>query len=149
VSVRVKQHQAGFTLVELIMVIVIMGALSAVAINKFNRNTFDVAAAAGELVQAVRYAQDKSMSHSGDTNYQIDITSTGYAVTQGGALIAHPVTGTAGYTKTWTDISLSTTATIIFNAYGNPGLGAPLAITLSKGSDNVTVVVEDVTGFAR
>jgi prepilin-type N-terminal cleavage/methylation domain-containing protein len=147
--VRLYQRQAGFTLVELIMVIVIMGALSAVAINKFNRNTFDVAAAAGELVQAIRYAQDKSMSHSGATNYQIDINGTGYTVTQGGADITHPVDGSLGYSRSWADITLDTTATIIFDAYGNPGMGAPMTITLSKGTDSDSVTVEDVTGFTR
>ncbi len=90
------------------------------------------------------------MSHSGAINYQIDIDGTGYTVTQGGTAITHPLTGAASYTKTWSDITLDTTTTIIFDAWGNPlGLGAPLTITLSKGSDNDSVTVEDVTGFAR
>ena len=144
-----NKQQSGFTLVELIMVIVIMGTLSAVVMSKFNRNAFDVVAASGELVQAIRYAQNKSMSHSGATNYQIAITATGYTVTQGGVAINHPVDGTLGYSRTWTDIALDTTATISFNAYGDPGLVAPLSITLSKGADSDVVTVENVTGFVR
>ncbi|MBL1276585.1 MAG: type II secretion system protein [Ectothiorhodospiraceae bacterium] len=144
-----NKHQSGFTLIELVMVIVIMGVLSVFAVSKFNRNAFDVVAASGELVQAIRYAQDKSMSHSGAVNYQIDITGTGYTVTQGGVDIVHPIDGTLGYTKTWTDITLDTSATIIFNAYGDPGLGSPVTITLSKGSNSDSVTVEDVTGFTR
>ena len=131
------------------MVIVIMGALSAIAITKFNRNAFDVVAASGELVQAIRYAQEKSMSHSGATNFQIAITGSGYTVTQGGAPLPHPVDGSATYTKIWSDVALDTTVTIVFDAYGNPGIGAPLTITLSKGSDSDTVTVENVTGFVR
>jgi prepilin-type N-terminal cleavage/methylation domain-containing protein len=149
VTVSIDKQQRGFTLIELVMVIVIVGALSAVAVSKFNRNAFDVAAASGELVQAIRYAQEKSMSHSGATNFQIAITGTGYTVTQGGASIPHPVDGSASYTKTWSDIALDTTATIVFDAYGNPGIGAPLTITVSKGSDSDTVTVENVTGFVR
>ena len=108
-----KHRQSGFTLIELIMVIVIMGALSAVAISKFNRNAFDVVAASGELVQAIRYAQEKSMSNSGATNYQIAITGTGYTVTQGGAWITNPVAGTVGYAKTGSKLAVATTAQIV------------------------------------
>jgi len=148
--VKPAKQQTGFTLIELIMVIVIMAALSVLAFSKFNRNSFDVAAAAGELVQAIRYTQEKSMSHSGASNYQIAISGTGYSVTRGGTAITHPLTGVTGYTRTWPDITLDTTATIIFDAWGNPsGLGAPLTITLSKGSDSDSVTVENITGFAR
>ncbi|MCF6338397.1 MAG: type II secretion system GspH family protein [Gammaproteobacteria bacterium] len=147
---NLNKQQSGFTLIELIMVIVIMGALSALAISKFNRNTFDVVAASGELVQAIRYAQNKSMSHSGASNYQIAINGTGYTVTQAGTAITHPLTGATSYTKTWSDITLDTTTTIIFDAYGNPlSLSTPLTITLNKGSDSDSVTVENITGFTR
>lgn len=148
-SVAQKKQQSGFTLIEMVMVIVIMGSLSAVAFSKFNRDTFDVVVASGELVQAIRYAQDKSMNHSGASNYQVAISGTGYTVTQAGAAIPHPVTGAASYSKTWSDITLDTTATIVFDAYGNPGLVSAMTITLTKNTDTDSVTIENVTGFTR
>lgn len=145
----VRRDQCGFTLIELVMVIVIMGALSAVAFARFNRSDFQVQAAAKELVAAIRYTQDKSMSHTGATNYRIAIVPSGYSVTQGGAAIIHPIDGSLGYSRSWSDISLDTTATLSFDGYGNPGLAAPLTITLSQGAASTTITVEDVTGFAR
>jgi prepilin-type N-terminal cleavage/methylation domain-containing protein len=145
-----RRTQQGFTIIELVMVIVIMGALSAVAFSKFSRDAFDVASASGELVQAIRYAQDKSMNHSGANNYRIAINASGYTVTQSGVAIPHPVTGAANYTRVWSDISLAPAAMISFDGYGNPvGLGAPLTITVSKGGESDSVTVENVTGFVR
>jgi len=144
-----RAGQRGFTLMELIMVIIIMGALSAVAYSRLNTDHFDVVAAAGELVQAIRFAQDKSMSHSGGSNYQVSISGTGYQVTRAGSPVVNPVTGSSPYTESWSGIAIDTSTTIVFDAYGDPGLGAPLTITLSKGADSATVTVEDVTGFAR
>jgi prepilin-type N-terminal cleavage/methylation domain-containing protein len=145
----VNRPQRGFTLVELVAVLLIIGALSVVAVAKFNPATFEARAAADELLAAIRYAQEKSMSNTGATDYQIAVTSSGYAVTQGGAAIPHPVTGAAGYSRTWSDVSLSPATTIVFDGYGAPNLAAPVTITLSHGSESASVTVENVTGFAR
>ena len=131
------------------MVIVIMGALAVVAIPKFSQSPYDVEAAAGELIQAIRYAQGKSMTDVGSSKYQIAITASGYTVTQNGTSITHPITQAGTYSKTWTDISISSAATIVFDGYGEPTSGAPASFTLSKGSNSKMITVEAVTGFVR
>lgn len=148
--------QRGFTLVELVMVIVIVGVLSAVAIVRFNPNSFKSAAVVGELAAAIRFAQEKSMSNTGATGYRVTISSSGYAVTQGGTSITHPVTGQAGYTNSWSDATISPTGTIDFNGYGEPTLGAPLTfggnqvvISATVGSDAQSLTLERITGLVR
>ena len=148
--------QRGFTLVELVMVMVIVGALSAVAIVRFNPNSFKSTAVVGELAAAIRFAQEKSMSNTGATGYRITLSSNGYAVTQGGTAITHPISGQAGYSNSWSDATISPTGTIDFNGYGEPTLGAPLVfggnqavITATVGSDSQSLSLERITGLVR
>lgn len=147
--------QRGFTLVELVTVLVIVGALAVTAITHFNPGTFEARAAADELVAAMRYAQEKSMTNTGAPPFQIQVTGTGYSVTQNGSAIPHPVTGAGTYTSSWTKIGVSPTATISFDGYGEPTLlagawgGNQLAFTVSVGSESDGVTLERVTGFAR
>lgn len=140
---------------ELVTVMIIVGVLSVTVITHFNPATFESRAAADELVTAMRYAQEKSMSNTGAAPYQIQVTGSGYSVTQNGAAIPHPVTGAGTYTRSWTKVSVSPTATIGFDGYGEPTLlagawgGNQLAFTLSVGSESDGVTLERVTGFAR
>jgi len=150
-----KSHK-GFTLIEMVMVIIILGTLSAVVLPKLSLNTFEVEAVSGELIAAIRYAQEKSMSNTGAPDYQIAITVGGYLVTQNGVNIIHPVNGVAPYQSNWTNVTLAPPGVIAFDGYGVPTLSGALifggnqavvTVTMNGGSDTVTL--ERVTGYTR
>jgi MSHA pilin protein MshC len=155
------RRQAGFTLVELVLVIVILGVIAVYAAPRFDRDAFDAAAAADELTEAIRYTQEMAMSHSGQDddgdgnldNYRITISTSGYTVTlvdsNSSANVRNPETKAASYTESWSGISLSPATTINFDSRGRPDLSADATITLTSGGDSATVVVEQTTGFAR
>lgn len=135
------------------MVLIIVGVLAVVAISKFNPASFDSAAAAGELVSAIRYAQERSMSNTGATNYNVVITTSGYTVKQGASNITHPVTGGSSYSNdsggAWSNASISPAVTISFDGDGVPNLAANQTITVTVGSESTAITVEKETGFAR
>ncbi|MBC7600124.1 MAG: prepilin-type N-terminal cleavage/methylation domain-containing protein [Polaromonas sp.] len=69
-----KKVQAGFTMIELVMVIVVLGVLSAVAIPKYVDFKTDAAQAAAkgvagalESASAIQYAKDKLLANYKDS----------------------------------------------------------------------------------
>lgn len=86
-----KQVQRGFTLIELVMVIVILGVLAAVAIPKFVDLKADAQVAALQGVvgginsaSAVNYAAKSANSAKGTTTTGLTCTEAATAIMQGG-----------------------------------------------------------------
>jgi len=86
-----KQVQRGFTLIELVMVIVILGVLAAVAIPKFVDLKADAQVAALQGVvgginsaSAVNYAAKSANSAKGTTTIGLTCTTAATAIMQGG-----------------------------------------------------------------
>jgi len=73
-------EQRGFTIVELIMVIVILGILAAVAIPRFfDRKVFDERFYFEEVLSSVRYAQKLAVASGCSIRVMVD--SNGYRLT--------------------------------------------------------------------
>lgn len=147
-----KINSSGFTLVELVMVIVLLGIISAVALPRFfERSGFDEHALHTDTLNAVRYAQKLAVASGCST--QIVINANSYAVLRedacgggsfAGALPAlHPTTGEAGFTGAQTGVLLiAANSTTTFNALGT----ADADNTISVGSRQISIVAD--TGFS-
>ncbi|NOY72775.1 MAG: type II secretion system protein [Gammaproteobacteria bacterium] len=157
------QRTMGFTMIELILVMVLLGILSVSAISRFSLASFESATAAGELVEAIRYAQTMSMTHTGQDidgdnstdYYQIVISASGYTVSQRrssdgvASQIVNPLSNASSYTRNWSNVILAPTITILFDGSGAPNLGATQTISVTVGSDTRTITIEEITGFIR
>jgi len=157
--------QHGFSLVELVMVLILLGILAALATPRLsNIGGYTLHGAGLDLLEAIRYAQQQSMTHSGASPFQIQITTSGFTVSQSGAPISNPLTGTVGYTQDtalWNGVSVSpVTGTISFNAHGLPSCSggfaacsqaadSNLTLSLQKGSDTLSITLERFTGYAH
>ena len=73
-----QHYNSGFTLVELIMTIVLLGILSVVAISSFNRGDFEEQGFFDELIQVVRYAQKYAVTSNCEV--QVALTANSYAL---------------------------------------------------------------------
>lgn len=73
-----KQKPKGFTLVELVMVLVLVGILSSFAASLFaTRDNYDQRIVADFVVSAVRQAQQTALARSTDNVAQLQLSNSG------------------------------------------------------------------------
>lgn len=141
----------GFTLVELVAVLLIAALLAVTAISRYPGKGMDVGAQAEQLASDIRYVQTLSMSRG--ERYCLHLDASSYQIRRSNCSITvtHPVAGT-------TDVSLQSTGITAANLTGNniefDGKGRPTTlaspavatITLSAGGASKTVAVAPETG---
>lgn len=141
----------GYTLVELVTVILIAAILAALAIPLFNPAQIDASWFREEAKAAIRYAQRQAVAqrrcvfvtvspaqlalHYGDANCAI----TGTPLTNITTGAAYTVGAPAGVTAS------ATTSPFSFNALGQPGPIAGVTVTVGGGS----IVVAGETGYVQ
>ncbi|MGB5452088.1 MAG: prepilin-type N-terminal cleavage/methylation domain-containing protein [Sedimenticolaceae bacterium] len=150
--------QAGYTVVELVVVLVVLGIIAANAMPRFfQASSFEEMGYADELLGAIRYAHKLALSSRCDTRVTVD--PTGYAVYQrangcrSGAFSRSVVRPGAG---NWQGSApggvVVGTLDLYFDAQGRPHDVASGSLhgspqTVSVGGRVVTV--EHTTGYVR
>lgn len=151
-----NDKQTGFTLVELIMVIVMLAILSATALPKFfEKNSFAEHAFFADTLNAVRYAQKLAVATG--CSVKFSISSDSYRLNRQGDLssiscsggstyslaVPHPSSGTSDYSGSESGITLtSSPASFIFSPLGTVSADAIVTVNGSK-----TINVISATGF--
>lgn len=146
----------GFTLIELITVLLIIGILSAVIVSRSGTLNTDLAARSSELRSQLRYLQLMAMKNS--TTY-LALKSDGgsyWAYNSANSSKRIPLPGESSSTVSLADKGITSlnAFTISFDAYGIPYTGEPqvklannATITLTIGGQNATLIVVPETGF--
>ena len=134
----------GFTLIELVVILLVLGILTAVAVPVFfDLNTYKERAAYDEVASALRYAQKLAVASGCEV--QVELTTVGYALKQRAGdchtgtfttISGHPVTS-----KSFSGVSISPEPSIIFGAMGR----SDTSTTINVGANAISIIAE--TGY--
>jgi MSHA pilin protein MshC len=149
--------QKGFTLIEMVMTLVILGILSASFTPKFFQlSAFQQRVFFDDTLSAIRYAQKLAVATG--CNVQVSIASNTFSLKRPGAVdrsqctststanftqdVAHPGSGETHYSGSQSGVTL-TPATFYFTALGAVSSGLDITVGSTK---KITIIQE--TGFA-
>lgn len=162
----VEKHQEGFTVIEIIAVVLIMAIVGVIAVSRMTSTKIYNVAAEVEILKAnLRYAQFRALSdadktlNSNATTWGISVAANSYTLqkTEAGATTNPGLFGeSSSMHNLATGISITTSQgipiTITYDAWGIPSVaGTPitvdLTITVTDGASPKTVTVRKSTGF--
>lgn len=143
----------GFSLIELVAVVVILAAISALAAPRFVHHDATVPAQADQLGRVLRHAQALAMSQGRPLTVDVQ-SAASYAITDGATPTPSTIRDPSGQLQAFSlqnGVTLSG-ADLEFDSLGRPISGGNLVTTsqhwtLSGGSNTATVSVQAVTGF--
>ena len=139
----------GYTVMELVFVILLLGILSFYVFGRVGSD-FKALGDAQELLQAIRYTQERAMQHTGDgVSYQVSIGSTGYQLLPAAA---------SRYADTLDGVLqgalVSPTGVIAFDGRGVPACSAGLNcasatqnLNVSASGETLVLTLQPYTGY--
>ena len=145
---------SGFTLIELVMVLVLIGALSIFIAPRLDTAGFDTQSFQQELKTAIRYAQKTSIAS--ECEVEVALTATTYTLYYPNSTCnppdgfgSNPVTDqvkSGAYTGTApSGVTISGFGNFYFTANGSPDSSG--TITINPGGKTITV--NALTGFVQ
>jgi prepilin-type N-terminal cleavage/methylation domain-containing protein len=128
-------NPSGFTLIEIIMVIIIIGILAATVLPKIDFGTISSTVSADGAVYMIasdiRYAQEYAMANRVSKEIRFTSGSNSYSF--------FPTSGLDPTGRLPSGVTIGTTVTFTFNSLGEPTTSAGWTVTVSGGTKIVTV----------
>jgi MSHA pilin protein MshC len=133
-----QEPPAGFTMIELVIVMVLVGILAAYALPRLNTASLQVMPVAEQIAAEIRYTQNLAMSRSEAHTFEV----SGNTITiNGGAVALSNGQGSV----TFSGVSVSPASVTFSPRFGQPSGGA--SINVDGGGSSVSVQVAGETGY--
>ena len=152
-------QQNGFTLIELVMVILLIGILSVMVVPNWTASTLGIEFESRHILDDIRYAQSMSLA-TGQRYRFVKVSSTTYGIyNEAGAAVTMP-NGATTITLT-NGVSISSmsnlpSSLVAFDSLGAPyttssipgtALASTAVISLTNGTQSATVSITPSTGY--
>jgi len=132
-------NNKGFTLIEIVSTLVIIGVLAAVATTRFIDTSSISARGAAEMIQAdIRYAQETAMTEHISKSVIFSTGSSAYTFS--------PASGMDPSGELPSGVTIGNNFTVTFNSLGEPTAGGGSSVSISANSQDKTISVTNYTG---
>jgi len=162
---RERRQGGGFTFVEVLAVLVVMGILAAIAFSRYSSGNASAVAEAEIFKSCLRYAQVRAMGDISTWGIEVAANGTSYTLVTDNTTVNPILPGVGGATRTLpTGVTATASAKVYFDSRGQPvstrlaeyqknGTWPTLqttSLTISfSGSPSVSVAITPYTGFAQ
>ncbi len=136
----------GFTLIETIAVLVILGIVAVVAISRVGTNQNDLIAQKDIVKSHLRFAQLKALSDDTSASWGIVFSANSYTLYTGIAAAAFNLPGEDSGTHTFPTGITITAITVAFDSWGSPG-AANITVTLTQSGVTKSFRINANTGY--
>ena len=137
-----QRASAGFTVIELVIVLVLVGVLAAYALPRINPSALQVTPVAEQIAAEIRYAQNLAMSRSQSHTFNVNGNTMTISNEEGAVALSN---GQASVS--FSGVSVGDGNVTFSPRFGQPSGGA--SINVDGGGSSVAVQVSGETGYVR